>query len=255
MNIMPLTVENRTVLTDAFSHVPRVDIAFDCAIDGLAGEFLRSGPGSSEAFLLIVAPFCYFAGDPDGEGSAELLRSLGKYHLIMPSVPGWFDRTRKMLGRKVHPVRRFSYSADSLSLDGLEAILAASPYRKMVVPITHEDAREGFECRDHVIDLTHFRSADDFMARGLGFEISEKATVVGAAYSSLANSHAIEASLFVHPQHRRMGLGTALAARLLVECLHRNVRPNWDAANLISCRLGEKLGLTAAGAYEALEVR
>ncbi len=255
MKIIPLTDVNRTTLIDAFSHVPKVDIAFDCAIDGLAGEFLCGCPGSSEAFLLRVAPFCYFAGDANGEAAAELLRSLGRYHLIMPSASGWFDRARGVLGRRVHPVRRFSYSTDSLSLDGLEAILAASPYRKMVGPITHEDARMALECRNHVIDLTHFRSADDFMARGMGFEIREKGTVVGAAYSSLACPHSIEASLFIHPQHRRMGLGTALAARLLVECLHRNLRPNWDATNLISRRLAEKLGLTAIGAYEALEVR
>lgn len=255
MNTIPLTDENRKVLIGAFSPVPRVDIAFDCAINGLAGRFLRSRLGSPEAFLLIVAPFCYFAGDSAGEGAAELLRSLGRYHLIMPSAPGWFDRVKKTLGGKVHPVRRFSFSTDSLSLRAVEIILAANPYYKVVVPITLEDARKAFAGRDHLIDLAHFRSAEDFMERGLGFGVSERGKIVGAAYSSLASSHAIESSLFVHPQHRRMGLGTALAARLLIECLRRKVRPNWDAANLISCRMGEKLGLTAAGEYEAIEVR
>ncbi len=93
-----------------------------------------------------------------------------------------------------------------------------------------------------------------------------KAAVVLMAYGSperLADVPAYYADIRggrpVAPEHladlveryRRLGLATALACHLLRWCLQNNVDPHWDAANLPSCRLAEKLGYTATGLYRA----
>jgi hypothetical protein len=46
-------------------------------------------------------------------------------------------------------------------------------------------------------------------------------------------------------------VATALSAALLLECVRRGLRPNWDAANPESCALAEKLGYTPAGSYDS----
>ena len=47
------------------------------------------------------------------------------------------------------------------------------------------------------------------------------------------------------------GIATAISAALLLECVRRGLRPNWDAANPESCALAGKLGYTPIGTYES----
>jgi L-amino acid N-acyltransferase YncA len=100
-----------------------------------------------------------------------------------------------------------------------------------------------------VAELSTFDSAADFLERGIGFCVQDAGVTVGAAYSSLVCSTAIEVSVFVEQQRRKQGMATALSAALLLECLARGLHPNWDAANEASCRLAEKLGYVSTGSY------
>ena len=50
------------------------------------------------------------------------------------------------------------------------------------------------------------------------------------------------------------GLLAAAAAGLILECLERGLYPSWDAANLSSVALAEKLGYTFSHEYTAFEV-
>jgi hypothetical protein len=48
-----------------------------------------------------------------------------------------------------------------------------------------------------------------------------------------------------------MNESTTLAGKLLLECVRRNLRSNWDAANPESCKLAKKLGYSFVGDYDA----
>jgi L-amino acid N-acyltransferase YncA len=101
------------------------------------------------------------------------------------------------------------------------------------------------------LELFDFGSVQDFVERSLGFAIMDHDHVMGVAYSSLVCSRGIEVSIFVEEPYRQKGVATALASKLLVECLNCGWRPNWDAANPESCKLAPKLGFTLVEAYEA----
>ena len=101
------------------------------------------------------------------------------------------------------------------------------------------------------METEDFDSHADFLARGVGYTLLDEDKLVGAAYSSLVCSRGIEVSLFVDEPYRRRGVATALSASLLLECVRRGLRPNWDAANNESCKLAEKLGYTFSGSYES----
>lgn len=53
---------------------------------------------------------------------------------------------------------------------------------------------------------------------------------------------------------RRRGVALACCARLILTCLDRGLYPSWDAANLESVALARRLGLPAAGPYDAWEL-
>lgn len=52
----------------------------------------------------------------------------------------------------------------------------------------------------------------------------------------------IEIEIDTKLQFRQKGLATACGAKLILECLGRNLYPSWDAHDLRSVALAEKLG-------------
>lgn len=52
----------------------------------------------------------------------------------------------------------------------------------------------------------------------------------------------IEIEIDTKPDYRGRGLATACGAALILECLRRGLYPSWDAHDLRSVALAEKLG-------------
>ncbi|MBO4428512.1 MAG: GNAT family N-acetyltransferase, partial [Clostridia bacterium] len=50
-------------------------------------------------------------------------------------------------------------------------------------------------------------------------------------------------------EHRHKGLASAVCAALILACLDEGLYPSWDAANMMSVRLAEKLGYTLDHEY------
>lgn len=246
----PLTKAHRIRLARAFSDIPRVDLSIDCAIEGQMGRAFVDDPEEPTAFRIEVGPFFYLAGDAAGPGGRAMLKAIAPYTLFMPSSPGWLEAAMAMYGGRLVGFARYSFSAEHVSAEHLDHLCATSPFRddvrRMDVPFVAE-----LWGRDHFVELADFDSVEDFVRRGIGFYLENKGTLVGAAYSSLVCSRGIEVSIFVLEDHRRQGIATILAARLLAWCLENNAQPHWDAANLESCRLAEKLGYIQTGQYEA----
>ncbi|NIV31095.1 MAG: GNAT family N-acetyltransferase [Anaerolineae bacterium] len=244
----PLTKAHRIRLARAFKHIPRVDMSIDCAIEGQMGRALVDDSQEPTVFKIEVGPFFYFAGDATGPGGRAMLENIVPYTLFMPSSPGWIEAGKTMYGERMVGFDRYSFSSQHIK--HLDHVCQTSAFR--------EDVRRmdlGFAAQlwgqDHFVDLSDFDSAEDFVHRGIGFYLEKHGTVVGAAYSSLVCSKGIEVSLFVMEDYRRQGIATLLASRLLGWCIENNAEANWDAANLESCRLAEKLGYVPTGEYQA----
>jgi GNAT superfamily N-acetyltransferase len=246
-----LTKGNRIRLARAFRDTPRVDLSIDCAIEGQMGKAFVDDPANPTAWMIEQSGFfCYFAGDAQGAGGYEIVRSLTPCKMLMPSPPGWLEVAQEVHGDKLNVFDRYSLSSESLSGPHLDGLLRDSPYMDEIRRIDAGLAARVYGS-DSFIDLSDFESVEDFLTRGVGFYLMEGDTLVGAAYSSLVCSKGIETSLFVLPEHRRKGVATALASALLKWCLENGADPHWDAANPESCKLARKLGYTHAGAYEA----
>lgn len=55
--------------------------------------------------------------------------------------------------------------------------------------------------------------------------------------------------------YRQRGLAYVCAAKLILECLERDLYPSWDAKTKISVALAEKLGYHYSHTYTSIEVR
>ncbi len=72
-----------------------------------------------------------------------------------------------------------------------------------------------------------------------------------AVHHHIAFDHSgIEIEVATNYNHRRKGLATIVSAALILDCLEKEIYPNWDAANTTSAKLAEKLGYVFDKAYD-----
>ncbi len=211
------------------------------------GRAYVDDPQRPTAWRITAGPFWYFAGDANGPGGRALLAEFPAYNLLMPSPPEWAAAAQERFGDKLVAFPRYSFSAEGLSENHLSAVLDNSPHRDHVRRVDADLLARA----DNYVEYDDFDSPADFLERGIAYTQMEEEKLTGAAYSSLVCNRGIEVSLFVDEAYRRRGIATAVSAALLLECVRRGRRPNWDAANQESCKIAESLGYTFLGSYEA----
>ena len=66
--------------------------------------------------------------------------------------------------------------------------------------------------------------------------------------------HGLEIEVDTVEEERRKGLATAASAALILRCLDEGLYPSWDAQNMLSVHLAEKLGYEFDHEYTVYEV-
>ena len=89
---------------------------------------------------------------------------------------------------------------------------------------------------------------------GLGFVILTGEEIISGAYSYSSYLNGIEIEIDTQEPYRRKGLAYICGARLILECLAKNLYPSWDAQNKWSLSLAEKLGYHYSHEYVAYEI-
>ena len=78
--------------------------------------------------------------------------------------------------------------------------------------------------------------------------------IVSGASSYSRYREGIEIEVDTVPEERNKGLAAIVCAALILDCLEEGLYPSWDAQNLTSVHLAEKLGYELDHAYTAYEV-
>lgn len=106
-------------------------------------------------------------------------------------------------------------------------------------------------CRDLV---SQFSDYDTYQELGLGVMIMEKGIPVSGASSYSSYLGGIEIEIDTKEEYRRQGLASVCGAWLILKCLDKNIYPSWDAQNMWSVALAEKLGYKMDYEYDAYEI-
>lgn len=90
-----------------------------------------------------------------------------------------------------------------------------------------------------------------FQKLGLGFVVIEQSTgrLVSGASSFSSSQDSIEIEINTAPDYRKKGLATSVSAKMVLACLERGKYPSWDAANVASVAIAEKLGYHLSEEY------
>ncbi|UJL47494.1 GNAT family N-acetyltransferase [Virgibacillus sp. NKC19-16] len=207
---------------------------------------------SPTACQISLGDFVFYAGNPHAKEAEALLNNLPENILAIVNTNEWKKRIETIHEGSIKKIQRYSFkkNVEDLDRNHIGKFLSGLPEGHELKRI---DASLAKEASLHEIskDFTgQFDSIDDYLNRGLGYAVVYDGKVACGASSYSIYDTGIEIEIGTHPNHRRKGLATVAAAALILECLDRGLYPSWDAANLESAELAQKLGYVLDGAYD-----
>ncbi len=226
-------------------------------LQGVMGDIYVDSLENPASAMALLGDFCFLAGKPDRGFVLSCLNQIGHVFLILvPQNREWEGLLREWNGGCSKEVIRYALKKEPDVFD-----------RKRLAKMA-EGLPEGFElrmmdeelfwrcketewCRDWVAQYDGFAVYQEF---GLGAVILKGEEIVSGASSYSGFRGGIEIQIDTRKDYRRKGLASVCGAKLILECLRRGWYPSWDAQNLSSLALAEKLGYHLAGEYVAFEI-
>ncbi len=101
---------------------------------------------------------------------------------------------------------------------------------------------------------SNFNSYEEFKTYGIGYVVMQENEILAGASTYGYCKGKIEIQIETKKDYRRRGLAIACASKLILECLERRIFPRWDAANLDSVALAEKLGYRFSHEYRVFSI-
>ncbi|MCI9137430.1 MAG: GNAT family N-acetyltransferase [Lachnospiraceae bacterium] len=230
-------------------------------LQGCMGEAWADDRSNPKSARIILADFCYFAGERNKGLVAEDVRNSNREFLIM--VPPlnetgemWAREIEACYGKCCKRVERYAIKKEPGIFDEnyLTEIVEKVPKEYEVRLIDEEIFRQTRE-HDWSLDFTsQFADYEEYHKRGLGAAVLHQGELVSGASSYTVYREGIEIEIGTREDYRRKGLASACGARLILECIKRGLYPSWDAQNKYSVGLAEKLGYHFDRAYPAYEI-
>lgn len=205
-------------------------------------------PKSAMAF---VGCFAFYAGEPD----RELVINKPKGFVIMtPQNKAWEECIEECFPAAKKTTRYAIKKDTRFDRDFLRKMVSGLP-----------DGYELKEIDDKIYDMclpdpvtrdfvSSFESKEKYLKLGRGMVILKSGRIVAGASSYTRYNEGIEIEVDTIEKERRKGLATIVCAALILHCLDEGLYPSWDAQNMNSVRLAEKLGYEFDHEYTAYEV-
>lgn len=102
--------------------------------------------------------------------------------------------------------------------------------------------------------VSSFENKEQYLSIGRGMVITKDGSIVAGASSYTRYKEGIEIEVDTVAEERRKHLATIVCSALILNCLDEGLYPSWDAQNMNSVHLAEKLGYEYDHEYTAYEL-
>lgn len=228
------------------------------AHQGFMGEIYGAGEGEIRSAAVVCGDFSFLAGVPDPELAGFIPGGCGKsFSIAVPENEGWCRMLETVHGSNAVLKTRYAIKKEEGVFDRnhLRSIIDAIPegftLRQIDEPL-YRQCLENAWSKDFV---ANFLDHAQFHRYGLGFVMLKEGEIVAGASSYTAHRDGIEVEVVTREDHRRKGLASVCAAALVERCLELGKYPSWDAANVFSVGLAEKLGYHFSHSYPVYEIQ
>ena len=173
---------------------------------------------------------------------------------MVPQTEAWSERIEACRGGKRIVRYAIKKEPDVFDREKLRKMAENLPEGCRLLPIDEKIfryARETGWCRDWVDSYPDYET---YRRLGFGFVLEVNGEIAAGVSAYTVYREGVEIEIDTHPDHRRKGYATICAARMILEARDRGLYPSWDAANLWSVGLAEKLGYHFDHEYTTYEI-
>ena len=210
-------------------------------------------PGSAMAFL---GDFCFLAGVPSRELVMFRPDGCGPYIIMVPQNDGWAQLIWDCHRDNAKRITRYAIKKEQDVFDKEKLHRAVSSLRPgFSLKMMDEELYHLCRSREWSRDLvSQYADYEMYRKLGIGVVALKNGQPVSGASSYATYRGGIEIEIDTKEEYRRKGLAYACGAKLILECLEQNLYPSWDAHNMWSVALAEKLGYHYDHEYTAFEL-
>lgn len=231
-------------------------IIWSC-LQKIMGEIYVDNLEKPQSVMAILGDFCFFAGKRNEELLLYKPESCKQDFIIMvPENEEWEDFIASQYGKRAKKVTRYAMKKEEniFNKDGLQRAVSMLP-SEYTIKMIDEEIFNWCKENDWSKDLvSQFQCYEMYRKLGIGVVILKDGMPVSGASSYSRYQEGIEIEIDTRMEYRRKGLAYACGAKLILECLERNLYPSWDAQNKWSVALAQKLGYHYSHDYQAFEV-
>lgn len=226
-------------------------------LQGVMGKIYANDLNKPTSAMAIIGDFTFFAGKPNMElVSYKPVWCTQTFMIMVPQNEPWKSLITQFHGEKAKIVSRYAIKKEPHIFDKekLEKAVASLP-KQYTFSMIDEQLYQMCKTESWSADLvSQFSNYEKYHELGIGVVICHENVIVSGASSYSRYQKGIEIEIDTKKEYRRKGLAYMCGAKLILECLKRDLYPSWDAQNKSSVALAEKLGYHYSHTYTAIEI-
>ncbi|ELP86416.1 hypothetical protein EIN_031170 [Entamoeba invadens IP1] len=256
--------KNRDITRNLFNNWDETPI-WSC-LEGTMGHICVDKIPNPKTAIAVISCLSFLAGVPN----LEILEKhkndeTRKEVILIPQNEEWAKLVEKCYSKNVIRYQRFATHKDTqFDKDKLRKIVSSlSPsfcLRRIDETIFQQCLFEKWS-----EDLVgNFSDYSEFKSHGVGYvilktshstnlELAEREVIISGCSTFTYYNKGIEIEVDTNINYRQQGLATVCSARTILECLDLGMYPSWDADNVVSLKVAEKLGYHFSHPYTAFK--
>ena len=225
-------------------------LIFSC-LQKIMGKVYVSDPEQPKSAYAFVGCFGFYAGIPDKE---MVMDRPDGFVIMTPQNNEWAKLIEECypLAKKVtrYAIKKDTIFDQTMLQNEIKKLPAGYELKKIDADI-YDQCLENPATEDFV---SAFESKEKYLQMGRGMVILKNGIIVAGASSYSRYREGIEIEVDTIEPERRKHLATIACSALILNCLEEGLYPSWDAQNMNSVHLAEKLGYEFDHEYAAYEV-
>ncbi len=252
--LVELAKEERLLINHLCMGIDNEIVLRSC-LEGNMGRILVDKIENPGGAIVEAADFCYLLGSLSEFEHNHLITKLSERcrdKIIITDNPDWITFIEREFPNRFRKFSRYALEQGSRTFN----TKLLNDYRLMVeaqYEITRiDESIYHLALSDELMSdcVSNYHSYEDFEKNGLGYVIIHEGQIICGASTYTYCEGNITVTIGTHPKFRRKGLALGCSSKLILASLEKNMYPDWNAANLHSVQLAEKLGYVFSKEYE-----
>ncbi len=214
-------------------------------LQGYMGDAWADDALNPTSAQIIVGDLCFFAGMPNLDLAKNIPTDFSSEFLLMiPQTEDWEVIIEQAHVPNCEKIYRYAIKKelDVFNRVKLQTYIEKLPTEyelRMIDETLYKKAKTENWSKDLCSQFPSYQKYNDY---GIGVMALYGNEPVSGASSYTVYDKGIEIEIDTKPDFRHKGLALACASKLILECLDKGVYPSWDAHDMRSVALAEKLG-------------